>query len=147
MTRIVTWNVNSVRSRAGRVLAWLEEGRPDIVLLEETRCSELPPALAAAGYEAAHHLHGGRNGVAILSRVGLSEVDTGFDHEGRLLSATCGGLRIHSVYVPNGHRLGTPHWHAKLAWLARLAQHLATAADLGPRARCARPGLVTPLNR
>jgi exonuclease III len=61
--------------------------------------------------------------------MGLSEVDTGFDHKGRLLSATCGGLRIHRVYVPNGHRLGTPHWYAKLAWLARLAEHLATAGD------------------
>lgn len=135
LMRVVTWNVNSVRVRLDRIRTWLAEGRPDVMLLQETKCGDLPHELTAVGssvglrYEVAHHPHGGRNGVAIVSRVGLEDVDRGFDTEGRLLSATCGGVRMHSVYVPNGQRLGTPPWHHKVAWLARLADHLG-ASDL-----------------
>lgn len=141
--RIVTWNVNSIRSRLDRVEAWLEEGAPDVVMLQETKCSVLPPVFAAHGYEAAHHANGGWNGVAVLSRVGLADVGTGFDTEGRLISATCDGIRVHSIYAPNGQKLGTPPWHHKVAWLGRLADHL-VSSDLSVPTVVAGDWNVTP---
>ena len=130
--RIVSWNVNSIRSRHRRVWRWLERHRPDVVLLQETKCSDdafavFADAFAELGYESAHHGHDHWNGVAILSRVGLADVRRGlpgtnrapFD-EARVMSATCGGIDVHSVYAPNGRELDDPHYLFKLVWLERL---------------------------
>jgi len=120
------------------VEAWLDEVRPDVVCLQETKLADDAfPALAFAGlgYESAHHGQGQWNGVAVLSRIGLAEVVSGFadgdepDPEARLLSATCGGLRVSSVYVPNGRSLDADHYRYKLAWLARLGRHVELTCD------------------
>ncbi len=131
--RIATWNVNSLRARQERVEGWLQEVQPDIVLLQETKLADDAfPALAfgALGYDTAHHGQGQWNGVAILSRVGIDDVVTGFadgggpDPDARLVTATCGGIRISSVYVPNGRSLDHEQYDYKLAWLGRLRDHL-----------------------
>ena len=144
--RLVTWNVNSLNARLERVEEWLAECRPDVVCLQETKLADSAfPALAFAGlgYEAAHHGEGRWNGVAILSRVGLDDVVSGFadgappDAEARLLTATCGGVRVMSAYVPNGRSLDHEHYQYKLAWLERLVGHLTATADpTGPVAVC-----------
>jgi exodeoxyribonuclease III len=131
--RIVTWNVNSLNARMPRVEEWLTDVEPDVVCLQETKLADSAfPAMAfeALGYESVHHGDGRWNGVAILSRVGLDDAVVGF-HEGlepdsdtRLVSATCGGVRVSSVYVPNGRTLDDPHYQYKLSWLARLREHL-----------------------
>jgi len=131
--RIATWNVNSLKQRVPRFLPWLDERRPDVVCLQETKlgndaCVALVGAeCAARGYELAVHGEAQWNGVAILSRVGLDDVvqgiegAPGFPHpEARAVSATCGGVRVHSVYVPNGRVPGSDHYAYKLAWLAAL---------------------------
>jgi exodeoxyribonuclease-3 len=130
--RVVTWNVNSIRARSARVLDWLDRHRPDVVLLQETKCDDVRFAQSETefgrrGYETAHHGTDHRNGVAVLSRVGLDEVRRGFDgpnrppfDEPRIIAATCAGIRFHSVYVPNGRELDDPHYLYKLVWLERL---------------------------
>ncbi|MFQ5557972.1 MAG: exodeoxyribonuclease III [Acidimicrobiales bacterium] len=140
--RIVTWNVNSIRARLALLTAWLEQHRPDVICLQETKCSDadLPlEALGDLGYRTAHHGIDHWNGVAICSRVGLGEVERGFSgvqrapfDEPRSISAVCGGLRVWSVYVPNGRELWDPHYAFKLVWLERLRHELATGgrADL-----------------
>ena len=144
--RIATWNVNSIRSRVDRVEAWLERNDCDVLALQETKATEsqFPMlGLRALGYEVAHHGLNQCNGVAILSRVGLADVEVGFPdmppfgepavHEARAIGATCGGVRIWSLYVPNGRALGDPHLAYKLTWLERL-RHAAgdwLAADPG----------------
>ena len=113
--RIATWNVNSVKQRVPRLLPWLDERRPDVVCLQETKLADdafaelLGEELDERGYEVAVHGEAAWNGVAILSRVGLEDVVAGlpgapgFPHpEARAVSATCGGIRVVSVYVPNG---------------------------------------------
>src|SRR5262249_23020636 len=125
--RIATWNVNSLRARLERVLGWLERAAPDVLLVQETKLRDADApveALRGAGYELAHHGEGRWNGVAILSRVGIADVvsnfgvplqpprteDTGDDEplaEARMIAATCGGVRVVSVYAPNGRALGT----------------------------------------
>jgi exodeoxyribonuclease-3 len=131
--RIATWNVNSLKARLARVEQWLAADNADVVLLQETKLAqEAFPHLAiqALGYEAAHCGEGRWNGVAILSRVGLADVQLGFadgeaaDPEARLISATCDGIRVMSVYVPNGRALDNPHYEYKLRWMARLRAHL-----------------------
>jgi len=144
--RIATWNVNSIRSRVDRVEAWLERNDCDVLALQETKATEsqFPMlGLRALGYEVAHHGLNQWNGVAILSRVGLADVEVGFPdmppfgdpavREARAIGATCGGVRIWSLYVPNGRALGDPHLAYKLTWLERL-RHAAgdwLAADPG----------------
>ncbi len=126
--RIATWNVNSLTARLPRVEEWIGYARPDVLCLQETKQADdaFPTgAFADLGYETAHHGDGRWNGVAIASRVGLAEVSTGMgsadDAQGtRLISADCGGVRVFSVYVPNGRSLDSEHYPAKLAWLARL---------------------------
>ena len=131
--RLATWNVNSVRSRLPRLLPWLDARAPDVVCLQETKLPAdafdelVRPALTERGYAVAHHGDGRWNGVAIASRVGLDDVVTGLldepgypDPETRAMSATCGGLRITSVYVPNGRTPDDPHYRYKLDWLAAL---------------------------
>jgi exodeoxyribonuclease-3 len=132
--RLATWNVNSLVARLPRLVAWLEAVRPDVVCLQETKVAEASfPALelAALGYEVAAHGAGQWNGVAILSRVGLQEVRRGFvgepaftEVEARSIDAVCGGVRVWSVYVPNGRTLDSPHYAYKLAWLAKLRDAL-----------------------
>jgi len=137
--RIATWNVNSLKIRLPRVEEWLAYARPDVLCMQETKLADsaFPAmALAALGYEAAHHGQGQWNGVAILSRVGLEDVVAGFTDqvedeatEARLLWATCGGVRVGSVYVPNGRQVGSEHYAAKLDWLGRLQRHLEAAHE------------------
>jgi exodeoxyribonuclease-3 len=133
--RIATWNVNSVKQRVPRLLPWLDERRPDVVCLQETKLADdafaalLGEELAARGYAVAAHGEATWNGVAILSRVGLDDVVAGlegapgFPHpEARAVSATCGGIRVVSVYVPNGRAPDSEHYAYKLAWLASLRE-------------------------
>jgi len=121
-----------------RVEQWLAEVQPDVVCLQETKMADSAfPALAFTelGYESVHHGQGQWNGVAILSRVGVEEPVNGFadgiepDPDARLVSATCGGVRVHSIYVPNGREVGHDHYHYKLSWLKRLRMHLDTTCD------------------
>jgi exodeoxyribonuclease-3 len=131
--RIATWNVNSVKQRLPRLLDWLQERQPDIVCLQETKLADdafeqlLGEELAGRGYALALHGEVQWNGVAILSRVGVEDIVVGipgapgFPHaEARAVSATCGGIRMHSVYVPNGREPDSEHYMYKLAWLAGL---------------------------
>jgi exodeoxyribonuclease III len=131
--RVASWNVNSARQRMPRLLPWLDERRPDVVCLQETKLTDeafdelLGGELAARDYAIARHGEVQWNGVAILSRAGLEEVATGmpgapgFPHpEARAVSALCGGIRVHCVYVPNGRVPDSEHYRYKLAWLAAL---------------------------
>lgn len=135
--RIATWNVNSVTPRVPRLLPWLDQRRPDVVCLQETKLGDeafrdlLADELAARGYEFAHNGQGQWNGVALLSRVGLDDVRRGLvdgpgypeaaaPQEARAISAMCGGVRVYSVYVPNGREPDSDHYHYKLEWLAKL---------------------------
>jgi exodeoxyribonuclease III len=132
--RVATWNVNSVKQRLPRLLAWLDQRRPDVVCLQETKLTDdafeqlLGEQLSARDYELAAHGEAQWNGVAVLSRIGLEDVVAGlagapgFPHpEARAVSATCGGVRVHSVYVPNGRVPDSEHYQYKLAWLSALA--------------------------
>ena len=138
--RITTWNVNSVKQRVPRLLPWLDERRPDVVCLQETKLADevfidlLGEELGRRDYEIAVHGEATWNGVAILSRVGLEDVVPGIDGapgfagpESRAISATCGGIRVVSVYVPNGRIPGSEHYEYKLAWLAALRDVVAEA--------------------
>jgi len=131
--RLVTWNVNSLRVRQERIESWLAEVQPDIVCMQETKLADDGfPALSfsALGYESAHFGQGQWNGVAILSRVGLENVVANFapgiepDPDARVITATCGGVRVSSCYVPNGRALDDDHYTYKLSWLDRLLVHL-----------------------
>jgi exodeoxyribonuclease III len=137
VVRVATWNVNSVRQRVPRLLPWLDDRQPDVVCLQETKLTDeafselLGDALTGRGYAIAHHGEAQWNGVAILSRVGLDEVSKGIPgapgfpgQEARLIAATCAGVRIHSVYVPNGRVPDSEHFRYKLAWLAALGRML-----------------------
>jgi exodeoxyribonuclease-3 len=141
--RVATWNVNSVKQRVPRLLPWLDERLPDVVCLQETKLTDdafdqlLGEELAGRGYVFASHGEAQWNGVAILSRVGLEDVVAGvagapgFPHpEARAVSAICGGIRVHCVYVPNGRTPDSKHYHYKLAWLAALREVVAA----GPQA-------------
>jgi exodeoxyribonuclease III len=140
--RLATWNVNSVKQRIPRLLPWLDDRRPDVVCLQETKLADdvfrelLHDEVAARGYEIAVHGEATWNGVAILSRAGLDDVVTGFEGapgfphpEARAVSATCDGVRVTSVYVPNGRSPGSEHYRYKLAWLAALKDALAAGPD------------------
>lgn len=142
--RIATWNVNSVTPRVPRLLPWLDQRQPDVVCLQETKLGDdafgelLHDELTTRGYEYAHNGQGQWNGVAVLSRVGLDDVarglvdgpgypEAGGPQEARAISAVCGGVRVYSVYVPNGREPDSDHYHYKLAWLEKLR------ADVEPR--------------
>lgn len=133
--RIATWNVNSLRSRIDRVEAFLQRHDVDVLALQETKAREeqLPlMGLASLGYEVASVGYNQWNGVALISRVGLEDVEVGFtgmpgwgdpaEPEARALGATCGGVRVWSLYVPNGRKPDDPHYTYKLEWLARLRE-------------------------
>jgi exodeoxyribonuclease-3 len=156
--RIATWNVNSLKARQDRVDEWLTQRSPDVLLMQETKfADETAPymAFSMAGYHLVHHGEGRWNGVAIASRIGLSETVTNFGDgpvrrspgsdaiaeaveaeaseasadEARMVSAMCGGIRVVSVYAPNGRALDTPFYRAKLAWFDRLARWLRETCD------------------
>jgi exodeoxyribonuclease-3 len=156
--RIATWNVNSLKARMERVEEWLAQRAPDVLLMQETKLAdEAAPEMAfhMAGYELAHHGQGRWNGVAIASRVGIEDVVANFgdgpvldrpgtapvaeaveaeasltpSDEARMVSARCGGVRVVSIYAPNGRALDTPFFRAKLAWFERLARWLREACD------------------
>ena len=140
--RIATWNVNSVKQRVPRLLPWLDQRRPDVICLQETKLSDeaftdlLGTDLESRGYQAALHGEPRWNGVAILSKVGLDDVTPGLDGapgfpepEARAIAATCSGIRVHSVYVPNGRVPGSDHYRYKLAWLAALEETVRKAPD------------------
>jgi exodeoxyribonuclease-3 len=143
--RIATWNVNSIRARVDRVTAFLERHDVDVLAFQETKCRDdqfpyLP--FEAAGYDVAHVGRNQWNGVAIASRVGLEEVEVGFDgvpgwgdpadSEARAVSAVCRGVRVVSLYVPNGRTLDDPHMAYKLDWLARLSDMVRTRLGANP---------------
>jgi exodeoxyribonuclease III len=137
--RIATWNVNSVKQRLPRLLPWLDERRPDVVCLQETKLADaafldlLGHELADRDYAVAAHGEATWNRVAILSRVGLDDVVAGLGEdapgfprpEARAVSATCAGIRVVSVYVPNGRVPDSEHYRYKLAWLASLRELVA----------------------
>jgi len=145
--RVATWNVNSLKARLEKVAWWLDRARPDVLMMQETKLAdaEVPvKTFRDAGYTLAHHGEGRWNGVAIASRCGLEDVVTNFGEplrpgatpdvgddeplaEARMISASCGGVRVVCVYAPNGRVVGSPFYEAKLAWYERLAQWLARA--------------------
>jgi exodeoxyribonuclease-3 len=132
--RIATWNINSVRTRIERLTDWLQRSEVDVLALQETKCrdDQFPGLeLSGLGYEVAHFGLNQWNGVAVLSRVGLEDIETSFAGdqpqfgeppvlEARAIGATCGGLRMWSLYIPNGRELDHPHYNYKLAWLESL---------------------------
>jgi exodeoxyribonuclease III len=154
--RIATWNVNSLKARLEKVEWWLERAAPDVLLLQETKLGDddapvLP--FRMLGYDLAHHGEGRWNGVAIASRVGIAEVVENFGDgpvrssaagasapteedfdpmaEARMISAMCGGIRVVSLYAPNGRVVDSPWYVGKLAWFARLRRWLAETQDPG----------------
>lgn len=149
--RIATWNVNSLRARLEKVWWWLERAQPDVLLMQETKLTDAAAPheeLARHGYELAHHGQGRWNGVAIASRVGLADPienfgvplapaatpDVGDDEpmaEARMVSAVCGGIRVVSLYAPNGRAVGSVFFRAKLAWYQRLTRWLRQTRDPG----------------
>jgi exodeoxyribonuclease-3 len=149
--RIATWNVNSLKARQEAVERWLAKAEPDVLLIQETKLSDADAPvmpLRMLGYELAHHGEGRWNGVAILSRVGIEDVVTNFGDgrvrdssagasvaageddfnpfdEARMVSAVCGGVRVASLYAPNGREVGSPFYEGKLRWFERLSRWLA----------------------
>lgn len=144
--RIATWNVNSIRAREGRVRAWVERNQPDVLCMQELKAEDagFPRAMfAELGYEVALIGQRSYNGVAIAARGPLTDVVRGFgdggdDEQARFIVATVGGVRVASLYVPNGQALGSDKYAYKLEWYRRLRRWLDTHADRGaPLALCA----------
>jgi exodeoxyribonuclease III len=140
--RIATWNVNSIKQRMPRLLPWLDQRKPDVVCLQETKLADdalaelLGDELSDRGYEVAAHGEAAWNGVAIFSRAGLDDVTPGIagapgfpNPEARAVSATCDGIRVVSVYVPNGRVPDSDHYRYKLAWLASLKEMVAAGPE------------------
>jgi exodeoxyribonuclease III len=147
--RIATWNVNSLKARLDKVVWWLARAQPDVLLMQETKLADKDTpvdAFRAAGYELAHHGQGRWNGVAVASRVGIKDVVTNFGEplrpdptpdvsddepmaEARMMSAVCDGVRVVTIYAPNGRVVDSPFYHAKLGWFERLARWFATTRD------------------
>ncbi len=149
--RLATWNINSVRARVDRAIAFLERTGTDVLALQETKCADAQFPVApfeAAGYEVAHVGVNQWNGVAVVSRVGLDDVETSFPGqpafgekvEARALGATCGGVRVWSLYVPHGREVGDPHYAYKLRWLDELRARAAGWLADDPAAQVALVG-------
>ncbi|MHB1064684.1 MAG: exodeoxyribonuclease III [Georgenia sp.] len=151
--RLATWNVNSIRTRVDRVVAFLERSGTDVLAMQETKCTDeqFPHApFEMAGYEVAHHGLSQWNGVAVASRVGISEVQVGFPGmptwgdpaaaEARAIGATCDDVRVWSLYVPNGRALQDPHYTYKLGWLGALRTAAAGWVEEDPDAQIALVG-------
>jgi exodeoxyribonuclease-3 len=140
--RIVTWNVNSIKQRVPRLLPWLDERKPDVVALQETKLTDdafgelLNDEFHSRGYEVATHGEAAWNGVAIVSKRGLEDVERGIpgapgfpNPEARAISATCDGVRVTCVYVPNGRQPGSEHYAYKLEWLKALRDYVEAGPD------------------
>jgi len=134
--RISTWNVNSIRTREDRVLLWLDEHEPDVLCMQETKVvdDDFPrEGFEARGYELSIFGQRTYNGVAIASRLPITDVELGLpldgDEEARGIAATIGGVRIVDLYVPNGRKLGTDKFEYKLAWLDAMARWLGERCD------------------
>ncbi|WP_400160119.1 exodeoxyribonuclease III [Arthrobacter sp. BPSS-3] len=154
--KIATWNVNSLRARADRVEAWLQRSDCDVLAIQETKCKDenFPWELfERMGYEVAHFGLSQWNGVAIASRVGLDDVERTFmdqpafgkggkdeTQEARAIGATCGGVRVWSLYVPNGRALDDEHMPYKLSWLDTLRSHAEGWVKADPAAQIALMG-------
>lgn len=151
--RLATWNINSVRARIDRVAAWLERSDVDVLALQETKCKDAQfpfDRFTELGYEVAHTGLSQWNGVAIASRIGLADITIGFDNqpqfgdpavtEARAIAATCGGVRLWSLYVPNGRGLADPHYAYKLRWLHQLRAQAAGWLAADPDAQIALAG-------
>ncbi|MEW6223070.1 MAG: exodeoxyribonuclease III [Chloroflexota bacterium] len=149
--RIATWNVNSLKARQEAVEKWLARAEPDVLLIQETKLSDADAPVMPfrmLGYDLVHHGEGRWNGVGILTRVGAEDVVTNFGDgpvrdssagaavavseddfnpldEARMVSAVCGGVRVASLYAPNGREVGSPFFEGKLRWFERLARWLA----------------------
>jgi len=136
--RIATWNINSIRARIDRLTAWLARSDVDVVAIQETKIPDekFPTErFTELGYQVAHHGTNQWNGVAVLSRVGLDDVQVGVPglptwgdpavSEARSVSALCSGVRMWSLYVPNGRAIGDPHYDYKLQWLAAVRDYAA----------------------
>jgi exodeoxyribonuclease-3 len=142
--KIVSWNINSLRRRQDRLLAWLASTKPDVVCLQETKCTDdqFPVLdLKAAGYHSAFHGQKSYNGVAIISKAEPAEVraslcDEEDDPQARVIAATIGEVRIYSVYAPNGQAVGSPAYDYKLKWYGRLRKCLERGKREGPLAVC-----------
>jgi exodeoxyribonuclease-3 len=140
--RFATWNVNSLKARLPRVEEFLGYADVDVLCLQETKLSDKAfPSLtfSGLGYESVHFGNGQWNGVAVLSRVGIGDVSYGFgdahvdpyESDGRLITASCGGVSFSSVYCPNGREVGTDFYDRKLQWFAVLREWLVQAHDPG----------------
>jgi len=143
--RFATWNINSVRARQARLLDWLARSDVDVLAVQETKVTDdkfpIEP-IAELGYDVAHHGFSQWNGVALISRIGIDNVRRGFpgmpmfgespDPEARAIGATCGGIDIWSLYVPNGRAVGDPHYDYKLGWLAALGRYVASELATDP---------------
>src|SRR5258708_21816012 len=149
--RIATWNVNSLNARLEKVWWWLDRAKPDVLLMQETKLADADAPRAAfekRGYELAHHGEGRWNGVAIASRRGIADVITNFGEplratstpdvgddepfaEARMISGLCDGIRVVSLYAPNGRTVGSVFYQAKLAWFNRLTRWLGDACNPG----------------
>jgi exodeoxyribonuclease-3 len=131
--KVVSWNINSLRKRQDRLFEWLGTTKPDVVCLQETKCpDEKFPALSlqSAGYDCAYRGEKSYNGVAILSKTRMTDVraslcDEVIDSQARVISATVEGLRVYSVYAPNGQAVGSPAYKYKIEWYGRLQDCLA----------------------
>ncbi|WP_032113803.1 exodeoxyribonuclease III [Candidatus Paracaedibacter symbiosus] len=131
--KIVTWNLNSIRARLERFTEWLAENSPDVLLLQETKCEEhaFPKeAIEDLGYNVVIHGQKTFNGVAILSKYPIEDLQCGLptyteDPQARYIEAVTNGVRVASVYIPNGQDVGTEKYAYKLSFLERLRQHLA----------------------
>jgi exodeoxyribonuclease-3 len=149
--RIATWNVNSLKARLDKVAWWIDRARPDVLLLQETKLADDSAPYSTfdkLGYSLAHHGSGGRNGVAIASLSKITDLEAHFGdaigegfgtvdeplREPRFLAGTCGGIRVATVYVPNGRALDSPSYTAKLSWLERLAQWVRAQSEGRPLA-------------
>lgn len=149
--RLASWNVNSIRARSEAIVAWAEQADVDVLAVQETKCTDdgFPVmSFLAAGYDVAFLGSGGYNGVAIASRVGLDGVEYGFEGqpayggeiEARAISAVCDGIRVWSLYVPNGRVPGDPHYAYKLEWLQALRDRAALWLAHDPAAQIALAG-------
>lgn len=135
MVKVATWNVNSINARLPNAETWINQAQPDVLLLQEIKCeADKFPLLAiqALGYHCAIHGQKSYNGVAILSREPIEVTQEGLpgdpeDHQARYLEAKTAGIRVASIYLPNGNPVDTPKFQYKLDWMARLKAH---AADL-----------------
>ncbi|MBZ8176520.1 exodeoxyribonuclease III [Corynebacterium poyangense] len=138
--RIATWNVNSARARADRVVEFVQRHSIDVLLMQETKCKDeqFPrEQFQELGYDSAHHGLNQWNGVAILSRIGISDISTEFPGqpggEARAIGATCGPLRCWSLYIPNGRAISAPHYHYKLHWLQELSHAVSDTLRHNPQ--------------